>query len=173
MLSLTEARMSASWSFCGGDMASGKMHTAVTLAVGAAGTVALAVSPLSAHAVSFAAGALAAVLVQPDLDHPSGYIGLAILRRVPVTGRAMAAAWRLYWTPYRWVVGLATRRRPGAGDSHRSWLSHLPPVGTVLRLVWLSWPVWALWGWWLPPVGALAALVVCDILHAVMDGVQW
>lgn len=154
-------------------MASGRVHTATTLAAGATGAFLLAASPYSAHAVPFMAGALTAILVQPDLDHPNGYIGLAILRRVPLIGHVLSAAWRLYWMPYRLAVGLGTRRRPGIGDSHRSWLSHLPVVGTALRLAWLLWPAWALWGWWFPPAGALAAVVICDVLHAVLDGVQW
>lgn len=155
-------------------MASGRVHTMTTVAATVGGAALLAAwSAGEADVFPWFVGGAVAVFVQPDLDHASGYIGLAILRRMPVIGRVLAAVWRLYWMPYRWAVGMGTRRRPGAGDSHRSWLSHLPIVGTALRLAWLLWPFWAIWGVFIPPPEFLAALVLCDFLHVVLDGVQW
>ena len=158
-------------------MASGRAHSIASLAVGGVTAVVYYGFAGDAPVAGWcAAGGLSAVLLSPDLDHPSGYIGLAILRRLPL-GKAWEFIWRTYWTPYRWLVGTFTRRTYGAGDSHRSFLSHLPGIGTALRLAWLLW-IPLVFGWVsLPELcgawPALATLLACDVMHSVMDSVMW
>jgi uncharacterized metal-binding protein len=156
-------------------VANGRVHSTVSIITGLAGAgyaYAVLHQPIDSCGM-FVVGGLAAVILSPDLDHPAGYAGLSYARRVPVFGGCISRLWELYWMPYRWLVGLFTKRTAGAGDSHRSWLSHLPVVGTFLRLAWLLWPLWVFYGWFLPPYPVIAALVVCDVLHSVFDSVMW
>jgi uncharacterized metal-binding protein len=71
-----------------------------------------------------AAGCILGILITPDLDvdQPVRSHHL-ILRRF---GPAIAALWRMIWIPY----GLAIR--------HRSWVSHFPIVGTLIRAAYLA-----------------------------------
>lgn len=147
----------------------GKMHMLASVGVGVVGSAALSVTSLADRdaALWFFGGALASVLLQPDLDHPDGYIGLALIRSI--AGRFAAHLWHLYWAPYRLLLRtLAPAVIYGKRTSHRSWLSHTPVVGTVVRLVWMFLPVWAVSGW-LPNFFFGAAIFVSDLLHYIMD----
>jgi uncharacterized metal-binding protein len=73
---------------------------------------------------AIAAGCLAGIVITPDLDvdRPvrSHYV---VLRRF---GPVFAAVWRVVWLPY------------GLAISHRSWVSHMPIVGTLIRAAYLA-----------------------------------
>lgn len=153
-------------------MANGKTHTITTVTIGAAGGILMSYIGMGGSA-EFFAGSLFAVFVQPDLDHPGGYIGDAIIGSIPVVGGVLRALWRVYWTPYRLFVGLMDGRKPGARDSHRSWLSHLPGIGTAIRIVWSLIPLFAFRGLFIPPPPFLVAVLLCDIAHAVLDAIWW
>lgn len=135
-------------------MPSGRTHTTATLA--ATPVVALAAFAAGLPVVPAALGCLSAVLLSPDLDVDGGYIGVAYLRKV---SPLLAFAWRVYWWPYAKILG------------HRSRYSHLPGLGTALRLAYVSWP-FALFGITASPEVAGAyflGLCVGDTLHALMD----
>ena len=159
-------------------MADGKTHSTMSVLVGLSGAgvgYTLLHQPIDACGW-FALGGLAAVLLSPDLDCPAGNISIALIRKLPVgrfIAKVLSLIWEAYWIPYRWLVGTFTRRTPGVGDSHRSWLSHLPVIGTALRLAWLLWLPWLVWGWFIPPLPLLYALVACDVAHSILDSVQW
>jgi len=70
-----------------------------------------------------AGGCMAGVLITPDLDVDnatrSHYI---VLRR---TGWIGFLVWRAIWLPYGLAIG------------HRSWVSHMPVISTLIRLLYL------------------------------------
>jgi len=89
-------------------------------------------------------------------------------------GSLVARMWRIFWYPYaRWLI-----------PRHRHPLSHLPVLGTALRLAYLclvpalAWAAFTLF-LPLPPLPsltltlnlqwAIAGLVMVDALHALMD----
>lgn len=148
-------------------MASGRTHAVVSALAG----VGLGMILSSPDAFL---GAVSGILLSPDLDHPKGYIGLRFIRALPLVGKPLSVAWHYYWSPYRFLVGLFNPKRPGASDSHRSWLSHLPLVGTFFRLLYLLLPAWVLSGdFFIPSFHFCLGLVVSDVLHSVFDSVQW
>ena len=112
---------------------------------------------------SMSAGVMVGFVLNPDLDVESGSIAYYNVRRLPIVGKALAVAWRIAWWPYAKVV------------PHRSRLSHLPILGTLIRVSYLgllSWPAWPFIPWgavlpWLAP--ALLGLAVSDAVHWVLD----
>lgn len=102
-------------------------------------------------------GAMAGLLLSPDLDINNGSISDYHARRI---GCLFAFVWYWYWRPYAWVM------------KHRG-VSHAPILGTAVRLVYCF--------WWMPLVvnplpwawiatGA-AGLAIVDLLHIFMDRV--
>jgi uncharacterized metal-binding protein len=120
-----------------------------------------------AEIIALTGGVLAGLVLTPDLDVDNGNISRRIVRRS--AGLVPAFFWSLFWFPYARIM------------PHRSHLSHMPVLGTSLRLLyiailpamvfWLSGGLLApfdlpMWGWW-----AFAGLVMADTLHFVMDKV--
>jgi uncharacterized metal-binding protein len=155
-------------------MPSGKIH-ALSTVIAAGITVPLLVASAGqswGHAAAFAVGCLANLLVNPDLDVPSGSRAYVIMRRTG--GTLLGKLWQLFWYPYAcWLI-----------PHHRHPLSHLPILGTLIRLVYLL-GVPAL-AWWvvghfvpLPSLPRLAitlelqwavmGLIFADTLHTLMD----
>lgn len=132
-------------------MASGRSHSIATLTAATCFCVAATTSHDSALYWT-AAGALVGLVVTPDLDHDDGSIAQHFVRSVSGVAEKV---WWYYWYPYRWLL------------SHRSFWSHFPFVGTVIRVAYLFWYVYAL-GWSLPPA-FLTGLVAVDALHWLMD----
>lgn len=152
-------------------MPSGKVHAVTTLLVASfSGPALVAVGQPVEHAISFVGGNLLGLLVNPDLDVDSGNRSHYYLRNT--TGCLGAAAWYVFWYPYAQLV------------RHRSPLSHMPVVGTLLRVAYLSLAlvlIWAVlrlvlpfpaiqypnlgrdWAW------ALAGLMLVDTIHALQD----
>lgn len=137
-------------------MASGKVHSAASVAL----ALGLAVSDVGRWPV---VGALAGVLLSPDLDVDAGYIGFGLLRKVPVVGPLLSWSWRAYWWPYTIIV------------PHRSVWSHGPVIGTALRALYLGVPIYLI-APFVPDerlVGALAGLLAADLLHLILDVIPW
>lgn len=111
-------------------------------------------------------GALAGLVLSPDLDVDHGFIGLRQIQKIWIIGRPLSIFWRAIWYPYAKLV------------SHRSWISHSPVVGTLIRLVYLGAvlsPIWyilsarhgfQLGSEWLPFV---IGLMIVDTIHILMD----
>ena len=73
---------------------------------------------------AIAAGCILGIMITPDLDVDQPVRShQVVLRRF---GPFIAALWRMVWLPY----GLAIR--------HRSWMSHMPVVGTLIRAAYLA-----------------------------------
>lgn len=99
-----------------------------------------------------AAGAFAGILITPDLDHDDGSISQHFVRGV---SGAAEKVWWLYWYPYRRAL------------AHRSFFSHAPVIGTVIRVFYLFWWLY-LAGYGLPPAFVIG-LAAADIAHWLMD----
>lgn len=120
-----------------------------------------------AHTAAITGGTLAGLVLTPDLDLDEGCIANDIVRRT--AGRKAERIWSLFWLPYSRLI------------RHRSHLSHLPLLGTALRvgyvlalpliLLWMAGQPPALhtipaWAWW-----AASGLILADVLHYIMDQV--
>ncbi len=147
-------------------MSRGNTHALATIFLAAAGG--MVVHQLGhpiAHTAALTGGALAGLVLTPDLDLDRGCIANDIVRRT--AGRKAERFWSLFWLPYSRLI------------RHRSHLSHLPLFGTALRLGYLlalpliflfmagqppalhTVPIWA---WW-----AAGGLALADVLHYLMD----
>lgn len=119
------------------------------------------------HAAAAGLGALAGILLSPDLDVNSGSISDHHARELG--GCWFGLLWALLWKPYRYLM------------PHRSGLSHFPLVGTAGRLLYLGGAVYlllwlchvtvnlslpALPGWAPYAAGGLA---LSDLLHYILD----
>ncbi len=117
-------------------MPSGKVHAVATTLM--AGSIAPALVLLGgqpiACAAAFTAGCLVGLIVNPDLDvrHPT--YSHAILRRSG--GSLLGWLWGLFWWPY---VHMIIPR-------HRHPVSHLPVLGTLIRVVYLLAALFLAWG---------------------------
>ena len=136
-------------------MASGKVHARHTAS---AALVVGAVCVWQGWTLWHAVGVLAGVIITPDLDliENGGLYALTVIRRVPVLGRPLAFAYRWYWHLY------------GKLYKHRSKASHLPIVGTAIRLLYAFW-----WLAILPDsvfyYSFAVGLAIADTLHLVDD----
>jgi uncharacterized metal-binding protein len=158
-------------------MPDGKTHAiATTVAAGAlAPTLVLVFGQPWQPAVAFAAGCLVGLIVTPDLDVRHATRAATIVRRTARgwVGRLLGQAWIWFWRPYALLI-----------PHHRHPLSHLPILGTALRLLYLlAAPtlVWLLVSLVLPLpplarpyIGPLtwwgvAGLATVDALHTLMD----
>lgn len=148
-------------------MPSGRVHTVSTVALSlASGVTAFAYGYGEIQAVALAGGALAGVLLSPDLDVNGGSISMHHARHL---GWGFGLLWAVIWTPYGYAI------------PHRSPLSHMPIIGTILRLGYLALIGWGLLyvthllgrftlpsvpAWW---PWAFAGLALSDFLHFLLD----
>lgn len=143
-------------------MASGKSHCydSLMIAVGVAGGSAiLAAQGSHTNYILMAIGALAGVLLSPDLDQDGLTISeTKVLRFFWILG----VLWFLYWLIYAKLI------------PHRHWLSHMPIIGTAGRLLFLAPLWWLLFGrlglefrpellW------CVYGLVLSDVVHWIRD----
>ena len=156
-------------------MASGRTHdmAAVVTAV-SGGIVDMALHHDPARAAALALGGLFGLYITPDLDLSASVRSEA--RHLPVAW--LRLPFLLLWYPYSLIA-------------HRSFLSHLPLVGTLGRVLYLYGMVWlwlALAEWALSlPAGTLTApwrmlsrapaarawvtgLALVDLVHWLLDG---
>ncbi|HEY9089207.1 MAG TPA: DUF2227 family putative metal-binding protein [Anaerolineaceae bacterium] len=149
-------------------MPSGRIHSTATVMLAAAGAYfSLRGGSSAAQTVALSAGVLTGLVLTPDLDVDDGCTSTLIIRRV--FGRAAAQLWTIFWLPYSLSI------------PHRSRLSHLPILSTVIRLAYVLFIpllIYFLAGlpFRLPPLPvelawAAAGLALADILHFVMDSV--
>ena len=134
-------------------MPSGRVHSAVTL------TTAVL---LSCYDPVMAAGALSGIILSPDLDVDTGFIGFGKLRSVRFIGGPAAFVWEWFWKPY--AVTFA----------HRSTTSHGLIISTAIRICYLAIPFFVANIWvemtipaWLGR--AIIGLIIVDCLHILMD----
>jgi len=143
-------------------MATGRQHAeALQLSAVPVGVLAFALTGDSILALSAGAGVLVGTLIDPDLDM------VQITRSEWQMGQAVGIVSRLwvwFWWPYAWLV------------PHRSWISHKPLVGTVIRVAYLLFPLLAV----RPSLAefmvnryffiGLVGLATADVIHWLMDG---
>jgi uncharacterized metal-binding protein len=147
------------------------------LAGGIAAPVLYSVGHVSAGGtLAFTLGCLAGLVITPDLDIQRFTYAQQVVRRSGGRlGRLLAGLWYALWWPYAHLI-----------PYHRHPLSHLPVLGTLLRVLYLAlilagmyWaagllvalpPLSILWavmspqaGWW------LGGLMAMDALHAFLD----
>ncbi len=156
-------------------MPNGKTHALSTLltagALGA-GMYFLAGQPFTTAVVA-AGGCLAGLLINPDLDIRHSTESRRLVRQT--AGPVLGAFWAGLWWPYSHLLI----------PSHRHPLSHLPLVGTAIRLIYLLIMYFLIWGlfrlafplplfpqlpltsgqyWW-----GIGGLALADMLHTMMD----
>lgn len=149
-------------------MSSGKVHsiTTVILSAGLGFAAHQAGYPLQ-QAGALAGGALAGLLLTPDLDVNGGSVSNRYAARLG--GCVLGLAWAMIWRPYSYLI------------PHRSPLSHMPLIGTAIRLGYMAALGWlvllaldlarvitipALPAWW---PWAFAGLALADLLHFILD----
>ncbi len=150
-------------------MASGKVHAACSVALGALsfGGVMGTLGDAKIGAAC-ALGCLAGIFLTPDLDQETRSRSEGILIRASL---GLGYGWLVLWYPYAKLI------------KHRSPLSHFPIVGTLGRLLYL-----ALWGCipaylgfhfrspppqiWLLLEWAVAGLALSDLGHYIFD-LKW
>lgn len=111
-----------------------------------------------------ALGCAAGVLLSPDLDQQGISHGeWTLIRRT----LGLGFLWLAFWHPYATLI------------QHRSWASHAPIVGTLLRVTYLLAIPWALGLGMLLDASSLTALcwgimglTVSDCAHWLMDGAR-
>ena len=142
-------------------MASGKVHAAGCVVLATLPPIISAATGLDWHRTAWLSfGALAGMLLTPDLDVRGSVRAYAMAWRA---GWLFGAFWRALWWPYSRII-----------PRHRHWLSHLPIVGTMGRLIylWLAcFGIAQLCGVSLPrlPVEIAAGLMAADALHWIFD----
>ena len=154
-------------------MPSGKFHalaTTVTAGIGGSMMVLLGGQP-TAYGVAFVAGCMTGLLVNPDLDMHHDTRSHALVRSS--AGCLVGTAWHIFWLPYARLI-----------PRHRHWISHLPVLSTLVRVVYmLAIPAALYWAitYFLPIPAltfpqfrtfftwALAGLMIVDGIHTIMD----
>ncbi|PQV64540.1 putative metal-binding protein [Abditibacterium utsteinense] len=108
-------------------MASGKVHTACSMALAAISFGAIAGGLGDTHlGAACAAGCIAGIFLTPDLDQE----GLSHSENILIKATlGIGYLWLLLWYPYAKLI------------PHRSPLSHFPVLGTAIRLLYLG--IWA------------------------------
>ena len=155
-------------------MSRGRVHALATVIAGGVLSPSLVVLghlPIE-QASAFAAGCLTGLVINPDLDVRRFTHAESVMRRTGGRlGRLLSNLWYALWWPYSRLI-----------PRHRHPLSHMPILGTVVRLIYLAVILFAIhWliglvislpdlpmpgplSWW----GA-AGLAVVDTLHYIMD----
>ena len=132
-------------------MASGRSHSIASLTAATCFAV-TAIYTVNPALLWTAAGAFVGVALTPDLDHDDGTLSEYFMRGI---SDKLQRVWWAYWCPYRKLI------------SHRSFFSHFPIVGTIIRVMYLFWWLY-LAGHPLPPA-FINGLVAVDFLHWSMD----
>lgn len=105
------------------------MHNAAS-SLATVGSAALILSqtnlPTVDAGMALASAGLFSLFVGPDLDVDSGNISHKLARE---TGKIPLVLWTIFWEPYGYAI------------KHRSKISHMPILGTLLRLIYLVTPL--------------------------------
>jgi uncharacterized metal-binding protein len=100
-------------------MPSGKVHVAITLSALSGVIAPWVLVNVGGNEYAYIAGCATGILITPDLDVDGGMYSHHIIRKV---SRPAQWLWRLFWTPYALLI------------PHRHHLSHMPLLGTTLRI---------------------------------------
>lgn len=147
-------------------MPSGRVHSAATVFLAASSAwIGYRSGAPAAQVAALSAGILTGLVLTPDLDVDQGSYSAYVVRRA--FGRRAAQLWILFWLPYSMLI------------PHRSYISHMPILGTLLRLAYVAaiplliyWlagmpfdlpSIPAAWPW------AAAGLALADIVHFLLD----
>lgn len=134
-------------------MPNGKTHAVATvLAAGAVGPISYFFGGSSIPtAIALSLGTMAGLIINPDLDVQIGSRSFWLIRRS--FGPLIGFLWQWFWQPYAHLI-----------PRHRHPLSHLPLLGTALRLLYLFFVFgglyWALRSLWIYMAGGMAGMGV-------------
>ena len=147
-------------------MASGKAHATASLIAaipaGLAAGIGLSSIP---YGIGTVIGSILGIALTPDLDQEmTTYFEWKLIRKTGPLG----FIWMAFWAPYSLLI------------PHRSFWSHFPIVGTIIRVLYITIPIIGLCIWreyipnWPQPIwdsliGILIGLSISDILHWFMD----
>jgi uncharacterized metal-binding protein len=143
-------------------MSSGKTHALVT--TGAAGLLIITAPAyteiLGIESAGMIIGMGAGLFLTPDLDQDNPVYSHYL------TGKIYAPLkwiWNIIWLPYAKLI------------PHRSWVSHAPVVGTLIRIIYLNIITGCLCGqsiqWIVKPLfwWVIIGIAIADFLHWVFD----
>ena len=151
------------------EIASGRSHSIATLAAAEYFVVRAAVD-LDPVAGWTAVGLFVGLVLTPDLDQDGKNISDFFIRSLPdfireifpildkpvnYLGYFIGKAWELCSWPYGWIF------------SHRSFWTHFPIVGTMIRIAYFLWPLY--YFGYIPPPAFINGLVIADTAHWLMD----
>ena len=147
-------------------MASGKAHAKASLIAAIPTGLATGLGLGSVfYGLGAVAGSILGIALTPDLDQEmTTYFEWKLIRKTGPLG----FIWMAFWAPYSLLI------------PHRSFWSHFPIIGTVIRLLYITTPiiVFCLWKGYIPNlsqfiieflVGIILGLAISDILHWIMD----
>lgn len=145
-------------------MPNGDVHNAATLVLGAATIPLVLLTYPPETTLLYAGGVLLGIFMTPDLDQSE----IHAVTPQEMVGRYLGSyteyIWRFIWYPYGMLI------------KHRSWISHFPIIGTILRLAYLyGWYLLICWMfripavWYQPPIPLVAGLCAADTLHFTLD----
>ena len=158
-------------------MSNGKAHMVATLMLSIPTTVIVTMMTENPYmGLSALIGTLMGIPINPDLDMQTVTTSKQLVVKYTF---GIGYLWLMMWYPYALVI------------PHRSWASHTPIIGTVLRIVYLylwlvvatvsadamGYPQWVqIIGRWMAWVAisdmgrcAIIALMAADALHWLMD----
>jgi uncharacterized metal-binding protein len=138
-------------------MSTGRWHNRINglLALSVFGGALYVGAPLPVSA-GLSVGVVIGFAVNPDLDVNGGSIAMHNIRRP--FGTLAAGLWRVYWYLYARLI------------RHRSFWSHTPVVGTLLRVLYLA-PLWICLIPFLSEYLLIIVTGLClsDTIHWIMD----
>jgi len=134
----------------GKTVSTGIQHAKATILLSIPmGFLALGVGAGADGALACFGGALAGVLISPDLDIQGRTHSNEVVYQY--MGSILGAAWYAFWWPYAWLI------------PHRNPLSHWPLVGTTGRVLYLSIVANLFWaGVILLTTGKLQPIIITD-----------
>lgn len=107
-------------------MSDGKSHSSASIGL-SIGILAGLARMYPGEIVSASVGALAGIVLSPDMDVDNGFIGNWYIRWL--FGSLPEKIWRIWIRPYAVTL------------KHRSYISHFPIFSTLFRLIYLMFPV--------------------------------
>ena len=144
-------------------MANGKIHfkasQVTTAALATATLLTVPINPrLTMFMVLVTIGATQAMFADPDIDHHHlDTESEKRIKKIPHIGKLLLVAWKIYWYPY------------ASNVPHRHWLSHLPAVASLIRMIYLNTfimpfvPVLSIW------LSVWIGWTIQDAVHCSLD----
>jgi uncharacterized metal-binding protein len=135
-------------------VANGRTHSLAVM-MAAEGFLIASAASRDVNLLWMVAGSFTGLLINPDLDQNGQTISDAFINFIPKIGKHIAWLWRVYTWIYRHLF------------KHRSFWTHTPIVGTLIRVVYF--------GWWLYficptfPLEFVIGLAAADTIHWLLD----